>query len=154
MKYRRIYSSVDPLTDLCPRMHHVSLETLSVQSRSGLVALVFTQQYQPRITVELRNYQRVLRGGGCLGGGGRNSPVHQVLGSERLRLRTHRLCGRSRPLKSAVVEYQAPSVAVPANSSVPKLKRSSADFRMLFQTSQKLNRICSNILAQLCDRNY
>ena len=43
---------------------------------------------------------------------------------------------------------------VPANSSVPKLKRSSADFRMLFQTSQKLNRICSNILAQLCDRNY
>ena len=44
--------------------------------------------------------------------GGRYSPVHRVSGSELLRLRTHRLCGWSRPLRSAVVEYQAPSVAV------------------------------------------
>ena len=38
--------------------------------------------------------------------------AHRVLGSEPLRLRTHRHSSRSRPLKSAVVEYQAPSVAV------------------------------------------
>ena len=38
-------------------------------------------------------------------------PVHRVSGSEPLRLRTHRHCGRSRPLRSAVVEYQLPSVA-------------------------------------------
>ena len=44
--------------------------------------------------------------------GGRYAPVHRVLGSELLSLRTHRHRGRSRPLRSAVVEYQAPSVAV------------------------------------------
>ena len=44
--------------------------------------------------------------------GGHYSPVHQVSGSEPGSLRTHRHCGRSRPLRSAVVEYQAPSVAV------------------------------------------
>ena len=44
--------------------------------------------------------------------GGRYAPVHRVLGSEPLSLRTHRHRGRSRPLRSAVVEDQAPSVAV------------------------------------------
>ena len=44
--------------------------------------------------------------------GGRYSPVHRVLGSEPRGLRTHRRCGRSRPLRGAVVEYQTPSVAV------------------------------------------
>ena len=44
--------------------------------------------------------------------GGRYAPVRRVLGSEPLNLRTHRRSGRSRPLRSAVVEYQAPSVAV------------------------------------------
>ena len=44
--------------------------------------------------------------------GGRYAPVRQVLGSEPLSLRTHRRRGRSRPLRSAVVEYQAPPVAV------------------------------------------
>ena len=54
------------------------------------------------------HYQRVPRGGCCLGGGRQS----RVLGSEPLCLRTHRLCGRSRPLRNAVVVYQAPSVAV------------------------------------------
>ena len=59
------------------------------------------------------HYQGAQRGGCCLGGGGgRHSPAHKVLGSEPLRLRTHRLCGQSRPLRSTVVEYQAPSVVV------------------------------------------
>ena len=40
------------------------------------------------------------------------APVRRVLGLEPLSLRTHRHRGRSRPLRSAVVEYQAPSVAV------------------------------------------
>ena len=44
--------------------------------------------------------------------GGRYTPVRRVLGSEPLRLRTHRHCGRSRPLRSAVVENQVPSVTV------------------------------------------
>ena len=44
--------------------------------------------------------------------GGHYAPVRRVLGSEPLSLRTHRHRGRSRPLRSAVVEYQAPSVAV------------------------------------------
>ena len=44
--------------------------------------------------------------------GGRYAPVSRVLGSEPLSLRTHRHRGRSWPLRSAVVEYQAPSVAV------------------------------------------
>ena len=44
--------------------------------------------------------------------GGHYAPVRRVSGSEPLGLRTHRPRGRSRPLRSAVVEYQAPSVAV------------------------------------------
>ena len=44
--------------------------------------------------------------------GGRYTPVHRISGSEPLSLRTHGHRGRSGPLRSAVVEYQAPSVAV------------------------------------------
>ena len=55
------------------------------------------------------HYQRAPRGGCCLGGG-RHSPVRRVSGSEPLRFRTHRHCGRSRPLRSTVVEYQAPTL--------------------------------------------
>ena len=44
--------------------------------------------------------------------GGRYTHVHRVSGSEPLSLRTHRHHGLSRRLRSAVVEYQAPSVAV------------------------------------------
>ena len=44
--------------------------------------------------------------------GGRYSPVHRVLGSEPLSIRTHRHRDRSRPLRSAVVENQVLSVAL------------------------------------------
>ena len=44
--------------------------------------------------------------------GGRYTLVHRVSGSEPLSLRTHIHRGRSRPLRSAIVEYLAPSVAV------------------------------------------
>ena len=85
--------------------------TRSVQSRSGILAYLCTRQHWLWITVELhitgaRNEEAVAREGG------RYAPVHRVLGSEPLSLRTHRHRGRSRPLRSAVVEYQAPSVAV------------------------------------------
>ena len=40
---------------------------------------------------------------------GRHTPVRWVSGSEARGLRTHRRSGRSRPLRSAVVEKQAPS---------------------------------------------
>ena len=43
------------------------------------------------------------------------APVRRVSGSEPLSLRTHRHSGRSRPLRSAVVEKQAPSVASDSN---------------------------------------
>ena len=84
--------------------------TLSVQSRSGILA-DFCLRKQLWITVKLhitgaRHEEAVAREGG------RYTPVRRVLGSEPLRLRTHRHCDRSRPLRSAVVEYQAPSVAV------------------------------------------
>ena len=42
----------------------------------------------------------------------RYASERRVLSSEPLSLRTHRHRGRSRPLRSAVVEKQAPSVAV------------------------------------------
>ena len=45
-------------------------------------------------------------------GRGRHTLVHRVSGSKPRGLRTHRRSGRSRPLRSAVVENQAPSVAV------------------------------------------
>ena len=85
--------------------------TRSVQSRSGILAYLCTQQHWLSITVKLhiigsRNEEVVARKGG------RYAPVRRVLGSEPLSLRTHRHRGRSRPIRSAVVEYQAPSVAV------------------------------------------
>ena len=85
--------------------------TRSVQSRSGILAYLCTRQHWLWITVELhisgaRREEAVAREGG------RYTPVRRVLGSEPLSLRTHRHRGRSRPLRSAVVEYQAPSVAV------------------------------------------
>ena len=54
------------------------------------------------------HYRRAPRGG-CCSGGGRYASVRRVSGSEPLSLRTHRRRGRSRPLRSAVVEYQTPS---------------------------------------------
>ena len=85
--------------------------TRSVQSRSGILAYLCTRQHWLWITVELpisgaRHEEAVAREGG------RYAPVRRVLGSEPLSLRTHRHRGRSRPLRSAVIEYQAPSVAV------------------------------------------
>ena len=85
--------------------------TRSVQSRSGILAYLCTRQHWLWITVELhitgaRHEEAIAREGG------RYAPVRRVLGSDPLSLRTHRHRGRSRPLRSAVVEYQAPSVAV------------------------------------------
>ena len=77
--------------------------TWSVQSRSGILAYLCTRQHWLWIMVELH-----ISGSE----GGRYATVRRVLGSEPLSLRTHRYRGRSRPLRSAVVEYQAPSVAV------------------------------------------
>ena len=85
--------------------------TRSVHSRSGILAYLCTRQHWLWITVELhitvvRHEEAVAREGG------RYAPARRVLCSEPLSLRTHRHRGRSRPLRSAVVEYQAPSVEV------------------------------------------
>ena len=72
--------------------------TWSVQSRSGILAYLCTRQHWLWIMVELH----------ISGSGGRS--LHYCTPS--FGLRTHRYRGRSRPLRSAVVEYQAPSVAV------------------------------------------
>ena len=85
--------------------------TLSVQSRSGMLAHLCPRQHWLWVTVEphiagTRHEEAVAREGG------RYLPVRRVLGSEPLSPRTHRHRGRSRPLRSAVVEDQAPSVAV------------------------------------------
>ena len=82
--------------------------TLSVQSRSGILTYLCTRLW---VTVEpqisgTRHEEAVAREEG------RYFPVRRILGSEPLSLRTHRHRGRSRPLRSAVVEDQAPSVAV------------------------------------------
>ena len=84
---------------------------LSVQSRSGILAHLCPRQHWLWVTVEphisgTRHVEAVAREGG------RYLPVRRVLGLEPLSLRTHRHRGRSRPLGSAVVEDQAPSVAV------------------------------------------
>ena len=86
-------------------------ERRSAQSRSSILAYLCTRQHWLWITAELhisgaRYGEAVAREGGCY------ASVRRVLGSEPLSLRTHRHRGRSRPLRSAVVEYQAPSVAV------------------------------------------
>ena len=85
--------------------------TLSVRWRSDILAHLCTRQHWLWVTIEphitgTRHEEAVARKGG------RYAPVRRVLGSEPLSLRTHRHRGRSRPLRSAVVEYQAPSVAV------------------------------------------
>ena len=85
--------------------------TRSVQSRSGVLAYLCTRQHWLWITVELHN-SGARYGEAVTREGGRYAPVGRVLGSGPLGLRTHRRRGRSRPLRSAVVEYQAPSVAV------------------------------------------
>ena len=76
-----------------------------------MLAHLWPQQHWLWVTVEphisgTRHEEAVAREGG------RYLPVRRVLGSEPLSLRTHRHRGRSRPLRSAVVEDQAPSVAV------------------------------------------
>ena len=85
--------------------------TRSAQSRSGILAHLCTRQHWLWVTVEphisgARHEEAVAREGG------RYASVRRVLGSEPLSLRTYRHRGRSWPLRSAVVEYQAPSVAV------------------------------------------
>ena len=83
----------------------------SVQSRSGILAYLCIRQHWLWITVEL-HIPGASHGEAVAREGGRYDPVRRVSGSEPLGLRTHRHRGRSRPLRSAVVEYQAPSVAV------------------------------------------
>ena len=85
--------------------------TRSVQPRSGILAYLCTGQYWLWITVEL-HISGARHGEAVAWEGGRYAPVRRVLGSEQLSLRTHRRRSRSRPLRSAVVEYQAPLVAV------------------------------------------
>ena len=85
--------------------------TRSVQSRSGILAYLCTRQHWLWIPVEL-HISGARHGEAVAREGGRYAPVRRVSGSEPLGLRTHRRRGRSRPLRSAVVEYQAPSVAV------------------------------------------
>ena len=85
--------------------------TLRVRWRSDILAHLCPRLHWLWVTVEphitgTRHEEAVARKGG------RYAPVRRVLGSEPLSLRTHRHRGRSRPLRSAVVEYQAPSVAV------------------------------------------
>ena len=98
-------------TDRPLPMNDVRGRTWNVQSRSGMLAYLCTRQHWLWVTVEphitgTRHEEAVAREGG------RYAPVRRVLGSKPLSLRTHRHRGRSRPLKSAVVEKQAPSVAV------------------------------------------
>ena len=76
-----------------------------------MLAHLCTRQHWLWVTVEpyisgARHEEAVAREGD------RYVPVRRVSGSEPLSLRTHRHCGRSWPLRSAVVEKQAPSVAV------------------------------------------
>ena len=85
--------------------------TRSVQSRSGILVYLCTRQHWLWITVELHIFG-ARHEEAVAWEGGRYAPVRQVLGSEPLSLSTHRRRGRSRPLRSAVVEYQTPSVAV------------------------------------------
>ena len=82
--------------------------TRSVQSRSDILAYLCNRQHWLRITVEL-HISGARHGEAVAREGGRYAPVRRVLGSEPLSLRTHRHRGRSRPLRSAVIEYQAPS---------------------------------------------
>ena len=84
--------------------------TRSVQSRLGILAYLCTWQHWLWITVELHIYG-ARHGEAVAREGGRYAPVRRFSGSEPLGLRMHRRRGWSRPLRSAVVEYQAPPVA-------------------------------------------
>ena len=85
--------------------------TRSVQSCSGILAYLCTRQHWLWITVELHIFG-ARHGEAVAREGGRYAPVRRVSGLEPLSLRTHRRRGWSRPLRSAVVKYHAPSVAV------------------------------------------
>ena len=82
-----------------------------VQTRSGIVAYFCIRHHWLWITVEV-HISGARHGEADAREGGRYALVCRVSGSEPLSPRTHRHRGRSRPLRSAVVEYQAPSVAV------------------------------------------
>ena len=81
------------------------------RAQRGVTLIVQTEQALAHFPLQLLAtdnglapyHQRAPRGGCCLGGG-RHSPVHRVSGSEPRRLRTHRLSGRSRPLRSSDIE--------------------------------------------------
>ena len=81
-----------------------------VQTRSGMTLFFIAQllaSNNGRFRITSARHEEA-----SVSGRGRHSPVHRVSGSELRRLRTHRLSGRARPLRSTVVKYQAPSVAV------------------------------------------
>ena len=82
-----------------------------IQTRSGILAYFCTRQHWLWITVKL-HISGARLGEAVAREGGRYAPVRRVSGSEPLSLKTHRHRGWSRPLRSAVVEYQAPSIAV------------------------------------------
>ena len=84
--------------------------TRSIQSRSGILAYFMHPATLAVDNGRAPHFRRAPRGGCC--SRGRYAPVRRVSGSEPLGLRAHRRRGRSRPLRSAIVEYQAPSVAV------------------------------------------
>ena len=117
--WARTTTSFGPQRELAPARLVIHRQTSAqnsvrgrgtVQTRSGILAYFCTPHHWLWITVELhitgaRHEEADARERG------RYSPVHRVSGSEPRSLRTHRHCGRSRPLSSAVVEYQAPSAS-------------------------------------------
>ena len=85
--------------------------TRNVQSRSSMLAHLCPRQHWLWVTVEPHIHRHAPRGGCCSGGG--SLPLcTPSFGLGTTSLRTHRHRGRSRPLRSAVVEDQDPSVAV------------------------------------------
>ena len=91
-----------PLYELPPARLVIHRQTSAHERRKGTWLWVMVK---PHIS-SARHEEAVAREGG------RYAHVCRVSGSEPLSLRTHRHRGRSRPLRSAVVEKQAPSVAV------------------------------------------
>ena len=85
--------------------------TRSVQSRSGILTYLSTRLHLAVDNGRAPHFQRAPRGGCCLGGRSLRSYTPSF-GLGTTNLRTHRHRGRSRPLRSTVVVYQAPSVAV------------------------------------------
>ena len=82
-----------------------------VQTRSGILAYLCTRHHWLWITVEL-HIAGARHGQVDARERGRYTPVRRVSGSEPLSRRTYRHRGQSQLLRSAVVEYQVPSVAV------------------------------------------